>query len=258
MTPVEIDGHTAQVRELLKDASYKRVSTGIEPYAAVPVTLPNPAAPMTFAYAFVWAKDAAATHTMWKQIITGFKAAANAVYPDCALVGSDYHVEDSRAVTLIQAQFCAKIRRSVRGNLVVLDADVVCNKACNPFEAEFDVGLTDCKDRWAMMPFNAGVQFSRDTPEAQLFFDTAMEYACDLPGNFSPWYANQLGMAFAWHVLKDKVNIKVFPYEQYNWAPDIYAPTDAYFVHLKGNRKHMQRDYVLPLLEGRRGRLIVP
>lgn len=261
MTPADIDRHTADVRALLKDASYKPVAlrlATLNPYEASTIAGAKQTGDMTFAWAFGWSKEAEAQRAAWEQLIRGFQICLGEVYPDCQVATSTFKIEKAADVALLLAQYYAKMRRSVRGNLAFIEADVVCNKRCNPFEVDFDIGIPDCHDRWAMMPFNPGVLFSRDTPGAQRFFDTAMEYACDIPGNFPSWYAYQLALGHAWHVLKDEVNIKVFPHEEYNYSPDIYAPTDAYFIHLKGPRKAMQRDYVTSVMEGRRGHLVLP
>lgn len=260
MSPADIDRHTAEVRELFKDASHKPLAPRacfMDPYAASAVQGLQPSGGMTFAWAFGWSKEAEAQRMAWEHLITGFKVCLGEIYPECQVASSTFKIETSEAVALMIAQYYAKTRRSIRGNLTFIEVDVVCNKRCDPFEADFDIGIPDCKDRWAMMPFNPGVVFSRDTPGAQKFFDTAMEYACDIPGNFPAWYAYQLALTHAWYALRDEIKIKIFPNEMYNYSPDVYAPTDAYFIHLKGSRKMMQRDYVVPIIEGKRGRIMV-
>ena len=260
MTPADIARHTAETRELLKDASYKRIDAtkgGFNPYDGHSETPPNTIGSMTFVWAFSWTPEIEPNRAGWEQLIQGFKLALSVIYPDCGVISTDVKVEKSRQFPMALAQIYAKTRRAVRGPLVILEADVVCIKRCDPFEAEFDIGLTDCQDQWPMMPFNAGVMFARDTPNAQRFLDTAMEYACNIPQNCDPWYAYQFALSHTYLALKDEVRIKVFPHEEYNHTPTVYSPTDAYFVHLKGDRKAIQRDYVLPLLEGQRGRLVV-
>lgn len=261
MTPADIDRHTAEMRLRLRDASHKPVVVQpgmINPYTASAVTGVQQPGPMTFAWAFGWSKEAEAQRPAWESLIRGFQLCLGEIYPECKVANSTFTIAKSEDVAIMIAQYYAKTRRSLRGNLVYIEADVVCNRRCNPFEADFDIGLPDSADGWAMMPFNPGVVFSRDTPGAQRFFDTAMQFACDIPGNFPKWYAYQMALMHTWHVLKDEVNIKIFPHQEYNYPPDVYAPTDAYFIHLKGPRKAMQRDYVAPVLQGRRGHLIVP
>lgn len=261
MTPAELDRYTAETRELLKGTSHKKLEVtadSLNPYVPDTVAGPPQTGPFTFAWAFIWTKPALEQKPAWEALIGGFKIALAQIYPDCQVAHASYNVDDPKFVVLALAQFYAKMRRTVRGNLIFIEADVVCNRRCDPFEADFDIGLTDCKDQWPMMPFNPGVMFVKDTPGAQKFLDTAMEYACALPQNFPLWYAYQIGLSHAYLVLKDEVNIKIFPYAEYNWPPEVYAPTDAYFIHLKGNRKRMQREFVVPLLEGKRGQIIIP
>ena len=260
MTPADLDRYTAETREELKDASPHRISGQrdiLHPYEAGSPPEPRPC-PFTFASAFLWSPEANAQKQAWTYLITGMKLAANVLYPDCPLAWSEFQIAKVDYVSLVLAQFYAKTRRTVRGNLVYIEADVVCNKRCDPFEADFDIGIPDAKDKWAMMPFNPGVMFVKDTPGAQRFLDTAMEYASHIPGNFPAWYAYQLALGYTYMALKDEIAIKVFPHAEYNWSPDVYAPTDAYFVHLKGPRKAMQRDYIVPIIEGKRGCLILP
>lgn len=262
MTPADIEQHSAEAKHRLRDASYKRLDPakfgGFDAYQADPHSAPKTIGPMTFAWAFAWTPQAEQQRKAWESIIYGFKVSLSLVYPDCGVAFSELQVGDGRQVPLILSQVYAKMRRGIRGPMVIVEADVVCNRRCDPFENDFDVGLTDCQDKWPMMPFNAGVIFAKDTPNAQRFFDAAMEYTCNIPQNYDPWYAYQFGLSHAYLALKDEVNIKIFPYEEYNYTPTVYAPTDAYFVHLKGQRKAMQRDYVLPLIEGQRGRLVLP
>lgn len=259
MTPAEIDRYTAETREQLKDASPHRISGQrdiLHPYEAGPT--PATTGPFTFASAFMWSPEANAQKQAWTHLITGMKLAMSEIYPDCPVAWAEFNIQSAQHVSLVLAQYYAKSRRTLRGNVVFIEADVVCIKRCDPFEADFDIGIPDAKDKWAMMPFNPGVMFVKDTPGAQRFLDTAMEYASHIPGNFPAWYAYQLALGYTYIVLKNEINIKVFPHAEYNWSPDVYAPTDAYFVHLKGPRKVMQRDYIVPIIEGRRGRLVLP
>lgn len=216
------------------------------------------APPFHFASAFMWSPEAVRQKQAWQQLITGMKLAAGEIYPDCPMLWAEGQIAKVDYVALALAQHYAKTRKTARGNLVFIEADVVCNKRCDPFVDDFDIGIPDCKDKWAMMPFNPGVMFVRDTPGAQRFLDEAQRYACHVPGNFPTWYAYQLALGYAYMALKDEVRINTFPNAQYNWSPDVYAPTDAYFVHLKGPRKAMQRDYVVPIIEGKRGHLYMP
>jgi hypothetical protein len=260
MTPAEIDRYTVETREELKGPTAAHRICGprdiLHPYEAGPP--PAQTGPFTFVSAFMWSPEANAQKQAWTQLVTGMRLAAGEIYPDCPFAWQEFQIGKSDYVSQVLAQYYAKARRTIRGNLVFIEADVVCIKRCDPFEADFDIGIPDAKDKWAMMPFNPGVMFVKDTPGAQRFLDTTMEYASHIPGNFPVWYAYQLALGYTYMALKDAVNIKVFPHAEYNWSPDVYAPTDAYFVHLKGGRKAMQREYIVPIIEGKRGRLYVP
>jgi hypothetical protein len=104
------------------------------------------------------------------------------------------------------------------------------------------------------MPFNAGVQFYKDTPGAQKYLDTVMEIAHDIPQGVAPWFVNQMAMRLAYEMLRGEIKVKIFPHALYNFVPDIVQPTEAYFVHLKGQRKSMVREYLRPVLENKLGR----
>ena len=264
MTPAELDRYTAEMRERLKGPGLRVEGTAdlLHPYEAGTTSGVAKQGPFSFASVFMWTPETNKQKAAWQQLIAGMKMAANAVYPDCPFLWSEFNIDRAEHVSLVTAQFYAKTRRTVRGNLAYIEADVVCNRACDPFEADFDIGICDAKAGWGLMPFNPGVMFMKDTPGAQRFLDTVMEHTTNEPFKgpypFPGWYAYQLAVAYTYLALKDEVNIKVFPHAEYNWSPDVYAPTDAYFIHLKGNRKHMQRDYVTPILEGRRGQIVLP
>ena len=215
-------------------------------------------AAFTFFSCFMWSPEAEQHKAVWQQLITGMKLAAGAVYPDSKFAWSECKINSAPHVSQVIGGLYSKARRELRGDVAVIEVDVVCNRACDPFEDDFDIGLCDAKDKWAMMPFNPGVMFLKDTPGCQRFLDETARYATHIPGNFPAWYAYQLAVGYAYMALKDEVRVKVFPNSEYNWAPDVYAPTDAYFIHLKGERKKMQRDYVLPIIEGQRGKIILP
>lgn len=254
MSPQDIEQHSADTHELLKDASHKKInpSMGFDPYSidGNERIIPPEDSPFTFAWAFAWTKAIEPNKAAWEQLIQGFKLALGLTYPKARIAHAPLGVEEGRLVPFALGQMYAKFRRLIAGPMIYIEADVVCNRPCNPFEGlSFDIGLTDCGDMWPMMPFNPGVMFANDTPGAQLFLDTAMEYACNFPQNSDPWYLYQLGLSHAYLALKDQVKVQIFPHDEYNHSPDNGEPSDAYFVHLKGDRKRFQRDYVVPLLE---------
>jgi hypothetical protein len=246
----DLDRYSAEAAALLKDASYKRIAVapgGFDPYTPADLSSPRQG-PMTFAWGFSWTPKLEQQRPAWEMLVHGFKLAMGHTYPDCDVATMEVMVDSDRNVPMALAQVYSKFRRSIRGPMVVIETDVVCNRRCVPFEHEFDIGLTDCQDQWPMMPFNAGVMFAHDTPGAQRFLDAAMEYSCNIPQNFDPWYAYQFGLSHAYLALKGEIKIKIFPCKEYNYTPTVYAPTDAYFVHLKGDRKRMQREFIAPLI----------
>ena len=86
MTPADIDRHTADVRALLKDASYKPVAPRLSilnPYEVSAVPGAKQTGDMTFAWAFGWSKEAEAERPAWEQLIRGFQVCLGEVYPEC-------------------------------------------------------------------------------------------------------------------------------------------------------------------------------
>lgn len=243
MSPAEIDAYTAQVDQQLRSPPRRLETSELEPYT------PGNAAeqrPLTFGYVFVDFGDEG-----WKILVQGFRLAIATLYPEAAVATVNFVVEHRDLVPVVGTQAYAKLRRTFRGDLILIDPDVICRRRCDPFGLDFDVGLTDSKEKWPFMPFNSGVQFYKDTTGAQKYLDTVMEIASHIPQGIAPWYANQQAMRLAYEMLRGEVRFKIFPHEQFNYSPDVVAPTDAYFVHLKGTRKKMIRDYLVPVLENR-------
>jgi hypothetical protein len=218
----------------------------VKPYEAA---ASNPTtAPMTFAYLHVDYGD-----QVWKNIVAGFKMSLDTLYPDCPVVTIGLECE-KKGFLLAQAQVFAKMRRSIRGNLVFLDTDIVANRRCDPFGEDFDVGLTDTAENFPMMPFNAGVVLLKDTPGAQEFMDEVMALVNQFPVVDSFWYLNQMALTVAYLKLRDKIKIRIFPHGLYNFAPN--GPDegqDAFFIHCKGPRK-LQYDHFLRRLMTREGK----
>lgn len=246
MTPEEIGAYTAEVDQRLRSTARRLEVSELEPYTASSAS--GPQTDLTFGYVFVDFGDSG-----WQFLVQGFRLAIGTLYPTAAVATVNFQT-DRQYVPMIGTQAYAKLRRTFRGNMIFLDPDVICYRRCDPFDADFDVGLTDSKETWPIMPFNAGVQFYKDTPGAQKYLDTVMEIAHDIPQGIAPWYTNQQAMRLAYEMLKGEVKFKIFPHQLYNFSPDLVAPTDAYFVHLKGERKKMVREYLVPVLENRVGR----
>jgi len=212
----------------------------VSPYEAA--AFEAPPADVTFAYAFVDYGD-----ITWRRIVNSFKLSLHTVYKSCNLANIPFEcAKDDFIKAYLQSY--SKMRRSVRGNITFLDTDIVANRYCDPYTEDFDVGLTDSTITYPLMPFNAGVMFTKDTPGAQLYIDAVMEYANQQP-DAPYWYLNQIAMYTAYLNLKDRVKFKIFPNALYNYTPDADAPTDAYFVHLKGNRKHLVLPYLRRSME---------
>ena len=240
MRPEEIDAYTVKIDQALRQPSRRLEKAEIEPYTPGNAGVERP---ITFGYVFVDFGDPG-----WKLLVQGFRLAVATLYPECQVATVGFTTEYDK-VPMIGTQAYAKMRRTFRGNMVFLDPDVICYRRCDPFEADFDVGLTDSREKWPFMPFNAGVQFYRDTPGAQKYLDAVMEITNDIPQGVAPWFVNQMAMRLAYEMLRGEVKFKIFPHARYNYAPDVVAPTDAYFVHLKGTRKRMVKDYLVPVLE---------
>jgi hypothetical protein len=240
------DDYTAQVDATLRQPPRRLEKSELGPYVASAEQ--HPTVPITFGYVFVNFGDEA-----WGLLVQGFRLALATLYSDCRVATVAFDVGKG-FVPMVGTQAFAKMRRSFRGNMVFLDPDVIAYRRCDPFDGDFDVGLTDSRETWPIMPFNAGVQFYKDTPGAQKYLDTVMEIAHDIPQGVEPWFSNQMAMRLAYEMLRGEIKFKIFPHALYNYVPEVFAPTDAYFVHLKGQRKSMVREYLKPVLENKLGR----
>ena len=255
MSPGAIAAYTERVRTLLRDSSYRPVPAeagGDNPYVLFPTQQSGPGISFVVAYLFAMTPEMEAEKEAWLQMVRNFNLSFGLTHPTCAIAALKAPaVKDGRHFPLAMAKTYAQVRRSMRGNLLFADVDIVAYNPCDPFENDFDVGLTDCDDLWQQQPFNAGIQFYKDTPAAQKYLDTVMEIAWCIPGNSDPWYAQQIAMGIAYHMLKDEVNFKVFPHERYNFTPEglRYERTDAYFVHARGPRKNLHFEYTKALVE---------
>jgi len=249
-----IKDYSDRVKRLLWDAHYRPVSydpKGIDPYT--PAKLEgeyNADAPFTVATVQAWSPELEREPEAWKSLFATAKHSWALTYP----TANHVHIEagtipSGKVFPIVAAQTYAKLRRSVRGNLIIADLDVIAYHPTNPFEMEFDVGLTDCDDLWPSQPFNAGVLFLRDTPAAQDFCDTCAQITTAIPGNIDPWYMYQIAMRIAYDMLRETTEFMVFPHAEYNFTPeDVFEETDAFFVHSRGQRKNLQYEYYKRLL----------
>lgn len=210
--------------------------------------------PMTFGWYFGAAEDMSeADLQRWAAVESLFGRSLQTVYPDCSIARMHFPVKERNHAFFLSVQSLAKMRRSVRGNLVVLDTDIIAWNRCDPFCIPFDVGVTAGAAGWPLMPFNMGVLFLRDTEGAQLFCDRIMEFSCDVPVNWDPLYISQNAARAVYQALKPTVDIKIFPNE-YNYTPNsVDEDPEAYFLHFKGNRKHFMPTYFERLMERTNG-----
>ena len=149
----------------------------------------------------------------------------------------------------------AKARRDYRGPMMFLDIDVL---AYYPIPKDFWTGNWDIAlskrdhDEWPLMQFNEGVFFANDTPGAQQFLNVYADAAnkvskglADFPGG---WWISQLALTHAYEATKYTVNIKILDHAKFNFIPDKPVATNAYFIHFKGDRKKLMRQYLAGLL----------
>jgi len=240
-----IDQYTKLIESRIQNPKYNELNnSGLKPYDQVNyISTGSSEAPMTFCFSYVnYGKEDS------NQALKYFKASIATTYPNCAWAEIPFKC-DFDALIPVRTQAYAKMRRSIRGNIVFIDPDVIAYKRVNPFEVDFDVGLTDSFKTWPMMPFNGGIQFMKDTPGAQRWIDLVMEIACNTCEGIPGWWTDQLAMRLAYEMLKNEIKIKIFPHELFNFTPEGVQATDAYFVHLKGDRKQYMRQYLATVLE---------
>lgn len=206
----------------------------------------------TFVTMFAWTPEAKRDRRKWTALMDLWSQAREAVYPDAAHVHIDVPgVPAGDHFPLYAAPQFAKARHEIRGPIIFTDVDVVCHRRIDPFEGRaFDVGLTTAEKQYPLMPWNAGVIFAADTTGAQLFLDLAAYYADNVPPGVGLWWVYQLAMGAAHLAVHGRVVCSTFPHEKWNYSPGRAEPTDAYFVHLKGDRKPLMNYYVQSALKG--------
>lgn len=237
---VDISEYTKIIEKRIANPNFPETETsGLKPYEIMDIPVSPTQFPITFCYVYVdYGKEE------WDEYVAYFLASIQYTYSDCGLSTIHYKV-DFNGFIPARTQAYAKMRRNVRGNLIMLDLDVIAYQYCDPFIEDFDVGLTDSHYQRPLMPFNAGVMFFKDTPGAQKFLDLVMEISCNIPQGLDSWWVDQIAMRIAYEQLKGEVKFKIFPHELYNFTPENgVQATEAYFIHLKGDRKHMMRQYL--------------
>lgn len=135
----------------------------------------------------------------------------------------------------VRAHAYAKLRKDVRGNLLLLDTDIEALKPVDVWDEDFDIGLTKTGEATPLMPFNGGVIFAKDTHKAQGFLNEVARCTNVVPKGFNfLWYIDQLALGY---VAKGDSRVRVFP-EEYNYIPRFSGDKpDVYFLHYKGPRK---------------------
>lgn len=167
--------------------------------------------------------------------IEPFLAALNEVYPDSRTINCAFQCPEN-LIMAARTQAYASLRKTVRGDLILLDTDVIARRAVS-FDGDWHIGLTRTREETPLMRYNGGVILLKDTPEAQRFMDQVQYHATVLPADFGEWlwYVDQLALTA---VAKDNQHVEVFGGE-YNYIPKHTkdVPDNAYFVHYKGKTR---------------------
>jgi hypothetical protein len=131
---------------------------------------------------------------------------------------------------------------TVKGDVACLDTDVIVQRDFSAiFGLEWDIALTrrdkpvtdeNGVDITQLMPFNAGVLFSRCPEWLISVADTSVEFARN-----DPWYADQAALAVC--VKTQPGAFLHLPAVLYNRTPKTRDEdvSKAFIVHYKGNRK---------------------
>lgn len=131
---------------------------------------------------------------------------------------------------------------TLKGNVACLDTDVIVRKDLSPiFKLDWDIALTrrdrpvidpNGKDITQLMPFNAGVVFSRSPEWLLKVADTSTDLL-----KLDPWYGDQYALAVC--VKTQTQRILHLPAEIYNHTPKTQGldVSRAWIVHYKGDRK---------------------
>ena len=193
----------------------------------------------------------------WKQELrTAYiyhRASFSKVYPDLQFVTIDITNPFNELMAARTAVY-AKARKEYRGNMVFTDTDIL---AYTPLPKDFwdgdwDIALTDPRLDNPLMSINEGIFFAKDTPYAQRFLDTYTDAACHtMQGLLEPplcWWIGQLALTHAYTRLNQRINIIFLDRDRYNFTPDKPVATNAHFIHFKGNRKGLMKQYLAGLL----------
>jgi hypothetical protein len=198
----------------------------------------------TFCYAHVdYGKEE------YNKLVDYWKISISKTYPDCNIGTVSFYTPEETFIPA-RTMMYKRLRNEVRGNLIFLDTDIIAYNRLpsNFWEEDFDIGLTNNDKTWPLMPFNGGVVFSKDTDAAKEYFELMELASCNVAEGLPGWWTDQLAQRLCYDQLKEKVKFKIFHHKLYNFIPETAQATEAYFVHCKGPRKHLMRQYLASLL----------
>ena len=158
-------------------------------------------------------------------------------YPHARIVNCAISCPEHLAMAA-RTQAYAQLRRSMVGDLILLDTDIIAGKPVDVFETDgWDIGVTRTLEETPLMRYNGGVIFLRDSDVARSFMADVQYHATVVPEDFGPsmWYVDQLALTY---VAKGNPRVKAFTGE-YNYVPKTPrdTPEIAYFLHYKGKKR---------------------
>lgn len=125
-------------------------------------------------------------------------------------------------------------RCGIGEHVAFVDPDVIFQDDINPmFDDDFDIGLT-WRDNMGQlsesMPFNTGIVLTKNSQQAQQFWDNGSKAILAANEQIKTWYGDQLFIANAIgianyesrtsdFITNNGINFKVFPCQQYNYSP---------------------------------------
>lgn len=150
-----------------------------------------------------------------------------------------------------------RMRKQNTGNMIHLDVDIIAYRKLplQFWDQDFDIALTTGQHKYSIMPYSEGIIFSKDTPGAHKFFEDYAGFVKNVPeglidGPRADWWLGQiaLNMAYLKSAASKEVKFLILDDKEFNFTPNAPVATNAYFVHFKGDRKHLMRQYLAGLL----------
>ena len=178
----------------------------------------------------------------WKAMMVD---SVKTIYPTASIYHVDLNCDQAHSM-VYRAGAYAQMRRKLRGPMVCLDTDIVAMRPA-PLDAlftkEWDIALVKGGD-YVLMPWCGGFFMAQDNEKAQAWFDETFRAANSLPEGMvtNSWWVDQLAMSWAAEHI-DGLRVMELPQNLFNFVPEKAQSTMAYFVHLKGPRKHLMRQY---------------